>query len=226
MRAAVFQKPTAMLTLADVPTPHCEGADLIVQVKCCGICGSDLHMADIHDRRGAMAPLPPGTIMGHEFCGEVVDIGPLAAKNWKMGERVTALRYIACGTCRACLNGMGYHCASVRYCGLGNLPGAYAEYIRVGAAETLRLTPGVDWQRGALVEPLTVALHAVEAARFTPGKNVLILGAGPIGLAVALWCRYFGAHHIIVSDKIPTRLALAHASRCDRNDQCGHRECD
>jgi (R,R)-butanediol dehydrogenase/meso-butanediol dehydrogenase/diacetyl reductase len=166
-------------------------------------------MAEVHKMSGGMAPLSAGTIMGHEFCGEVVDVGPLSTGQWRVGERVTALPFLGCGICQACLNGMGHRCAHVRYCGLGSLPGAYAEYLRVGAAETLRLPAGVDWQCGALVEPLAVALHAVQVARLAPGEHVLVLGAGPIGLAVALWCRYFGAHHVIVCDKVPERLALA-----------------
>ena len=209
MHAVVSQAPGKPLVISEIEAPRCAGGDLIMHVKACGICGSDLHMADVHDRSGVMAPLPPGTVMGHEFCGEIIEVGPGVSSPWRVGERVTALPFIACGNCAACLNGLGYRCAQVRYSGLGNLPGAYAEYMRVGAAETLRLPDGVDWQRGALVEPLAVALHAMHAARLMPGENVLVLGAGPIGLAVALWCRHFGAHHVIVSDKVPARLALA-----------------
>ncbi len=209
MRAAVFQAPGEPLRIAQVPAPIVAAGELLIAVKCCGICGSDLHMADVHTRTGGMAPLPRGTVMGHEFAGEIVDIGPRAGSSWRIGQRVTALPYIACGQCYSCLAGMGYRCAQVRYTGLGNLPGAYAEIMRVGAAEALLLPEGVDWQRGALVEPLAVGLHAVHAARLAPGDAVLILGAGPIGLAAALWCRYFGAQHVIVCDKVPARLALA-----------------
>jgi (R,R)-butanediol dehydrogenase / meso-butanediol dehydrogenase / diacetyl reductase len=209
MRAAIFQTPGEALALSTVAEPRCEGEDLIIQVKRCGICGSDLHMAEVHDRLGAMTPLPRGTIMGHEFCGEIVEVGPTSHPQWRVGDRITALPYIACGRCQACLSGMGHRCAQVRYCGLGNLPGAYAEYMRIGAAEALRLPIGVDWQRGALVEPLAVALRALHIARLVPGEKVLVLGAGPIGLAAALWCRHFGAQHVIVCDKVPARLALA-----------------
>jgi (R,R)-butanediol dehydrogenase/meso-butanediol dehydrogenase/diacetyl reductase len=97
----------------------------------------------------------------------------------------------------------------VSFCGLGNLPGAYAEYMRIGAAESLRLPPGVDWRLGALVEPLAVGLHALNAARVAAGERVLVVGAGPIGLAFTLWARHFGAQHVVVSDMVPQRLALA-----------------
>lgn len=209
MRAAVFQQAGLALTIAEVPEPRADATDLIVRIKCCGICGSDLHMAEVHDTSGGMRPLPPGTIMGHEFCGEVVDVGSAVRDRWRVGDRITALPYLGCGVCRECLSGRGYRCTKVAYCGLGNLPGAYAEYMRVGAAEALALPAGVDWQRGALVEPLAVGLHAVNAAKLAAGENVLVLGAGPIGLAAALWCRYFGAHHVIVCDKVATRLTLA-----------------
>ena len=209
MRAAIFQRAEAALTIADVPNPVPGDDDLVIAVKSCGICGSDLHMADVHDHAGGMKPLPPGAVMGHEFCGEVVEVGRNAAERWRVGERVTALPYIACGSCHACLSGIGYRCAMVRYAGLGDLPGAYAEYMRIGSHEALRLPAGVDWQHGALVEPLAVGLHAVNAARIVAGERVLVLGAGPIGLSAALWIRHFGAQHVVVCDKVPARLALA-----------------
>ncbi len=209
MRAAIFQRPGEALAITTLKPPRCQGADLIVQIRGCGICGSDLHMAEVHEASGGMRPLPTGTVMGHEFCGEVVEVGKGAENRFRTGDRVTALPFIGCGTCQSCLSGAGHRCARVNYCGLGDLPGAYAEYMRVGAAEALPLPAGVDWFRGALVEPLAVALHAVHIARLSPGARVLVLGAGPIGLAVALWCRYFGAQHIVVCDKVAARLALA-----------------
>ena len=209
MRAAVFHQPGEPLTIEQLAAPTAAADELIIAVKCCGICGSDLHMADVHVAGGGMAPLPAGAVMGHEFCGEVVEVGREAADAFKPGERVTALPFIACGHCQACLAGRGHRCAQVRTLGLGQEPGAYAEFVRVGRSDALHLPPGVDWQLGALVEPLAVALHAVQVARLAPGENVLVMGAGPIGLATALWCRHFGAQHVVVSDRVPERLALA-----------------
>lgn len=209
MRAAVFHRAASALSIEQVPEPRAQGADLVIAVKSCGICGSDLHMADVHTPDGGMKPLPAGTVMGHEFCGEVVEVGPEVRGRWQPGDRVTALPYIACGHCHPCLSGIGYRCEKVRYSGLGDLPGAYAEFARVGAAEALRLPPGVDYRLGALVEPLAVGLHGVHAARIAPGERVLVMGAGPIGLAATLWARHFGAQHVIVSDRVPERLALA-----------------
>lgn len=208
MRAAVYHEPGAPLTIENVAEPRVSSGDLVIAVRRCGICGSDLHMADIHAPEAGMAPLPPGTVMGHEFSGEVVETGREAG-DFRIGDRVTAMPYIACGRCAACLTGMGYRCAGARYSALGEERGAYAEYMRVGAAETLRLPDGVDDECGALVEPFAVALHALNAARGVAGERVLIMGGGPIGLAAACWARFFGARDVVVSDFVPARLALA-----------------
>lgn len=208
MRAAVFHSPGAPLTIEQVPEPQVSRGDLVIAVRRCGICGSDLHMADMHGPDTGMAPLPGGTVLGHEFAGEVVATGRDAG-DFKVGDRVTAMPYVACGHCAACLTGRGYRCAQVTYSALGQVPGAYAEYMRVGAAETLRLPAGVDDALGAFVEPFAVGLHGINAAHLRPGERVLIMGAGPVGLACVAWARHFGARDVIVSDFAAERRALA-----------------
>ena len=210
MRAAIFQGRGEALTVGEVAPPVCGRDEMVIAVRSCGICGSDLHLADAHPAESGMSPLPSGSVMGHEFAGEVVEVGA-GVSGFRSGDRVTAMPYVACGRCAACLAGVGYRCAEVRYTGLGARSGGYAEFVGVGAAESLRLPAGIDFERGALVEPLAVALHAVNAARLRPAESVLIMGAGPIGLAATLWARYFGAQHVIVSDRVPERLALAAA---------------
>ena len=133
-------------------------------------------MADMHGPQTGLAPLPPGTMMGHEFAGEIVEVGR-GVDAFRVGQRVTAMSFISCGHCVACLTCAGYRCAKACYSALGQERGGFAEYMRIGAAETLLLPDGVDDQRGALVEPLTVALHGVNAARLVPGQSVLIMGA-------------------------------------------------
>ena len=211
MRAALFEAPGQPLVIREVETPQPLSTDLLVKVKNCGICGTDLHLSAVTDRSGGMAPLPGGAIMGHEFCGEVVEVGAQAPGGWHEGGRVCALPYIACGHCLECLDGRGHRCRDAIFGGLGQLGGAYADYVRVGGAEALALPDGVDYQAGALVEPLSVGLHAVRAAQLKPGDAVLIVGAGPIGLAVALWCRFFGARHVVISDLLAGRLDKAAA---------------
>jgi (R,R)-butanediol dehydrogenase/meso-butanediol dehydrogenase/diacetyl reductase len=236
MRAAIFQGAGKSLAIATVPDPEPGPGELVLAVRDCGICGSDLHAAEVTDPAGGMAPLPPGAIMGHEFSGEVAALGRDVAGRFAVGDRVTAMPYIACGACAACLNGQGHRCPASVPGGFGKLPGAYAEYVRVGVHETLALPAGVDFRSGALVEPLAVGLHAVERAGLRPGDAVLVMGAGPIGLAVALWARFLGAGHVIVSDLSAERADCAarmgatgviHAGREDVvaavKRQCGRR---
>ena len=118
---------------------------------------------------------------GHEFAGEVVEVGREAGEDWRVGDRVCALPLRGCGACRHCLAGDPVQCPQLRYLGMGgDLGGAYAELVRVGCAEAVRLPDAVDYRTGALIEPLAVALHAVKAADVA-GRNVLVVGGGPIG---------------------------------------------
>ncbi|MDQ2858753.1 MAG: alcohol dehydrogenase catalytic domain-containing protein [Candidatus Eremiobacteraeota bacterium] len=208
MKAAVFDAPGRPLTVENIADPVAGDADLVVAISACGICGSDLHLADADGTRG-MPPLPHGTVMGHEFSGTVVDAGRLVRAEWANGTRVTALPTLGCGRCAACLSGAGSRCAVGAAIGLGAAPGAYAEFVQVRALETMRVPENVTDREAATVEPLAVGLRAVRAAALERGDDVLVLGAGPIGLAVATWCRFFGARRVIVSDLVPARLATA-----------------
>lgn len=203
MKAAVLREARKVLEIEEVPDPTPAPGELILKVESCGVCGSDLHVSDLP---GA---LPGGTVMGHEFSGVVAEVGREAAQRFQVGERVCAMPFIGCGRCGPCLTGDASRCPSIRTTGLGQIPGAYAEYVRVGQHEALRLPESVGHRQGAMVEPLAVGLHAVEKAQLAPGANVLVLGAGPIGLTVALWSRLFGAREILVSEKAAGRRDLA-----------------
>jgi (R,R)-butanediol dehydrogenase/meso-butanediol dehydrogenase/diacetyl reductase len=197
MLAAVL-KEAGRLAVEEVPTPEPEAGELLVRVRDCGICGSDLHAA---------AMLPPGTVMGHEFSGEVAALGS-GVRDWSVGERVVSLPFMTCGRCASCRAGDGIHCLEIRSIGLGQLPGAYAEYVRVQPANCLRLPDALDFRTGALVEPLAVALRGVRMAPVGSGTACLVLGAGPIGLTTLLWCKSLGAT-VVVSDPSEGRAALA-----------------
>jgi (R,R)-butanediol dehydrogenase/meso-butanediol dehydrogenase/diacetyl reductase len=207
MRAALFKemsKPLAIESIADpVPGPH----DLILKVKNCGICGSDLHMTE----PTSIMPLALGSVMGHEFSGEVVEVGAAARSAWKSGDRVAGFPYICCGDQTPCANfGFGARvCGKGTSIGLGQSPGAYAEYVRVGAAGAFRLPDSVSFREGALVEPLAVGLHAVDMAKMERGATVLVIGAGPVGIAVMLWAKFLGARHVIVSERAEVRSRMA-----------------
>jgi (R,R)-butanediol dehydrogenase/meso-butanediol dehydrogenase/diacetyl reductase len=137
--------------------------------------------------------VPDGTtVLGHEFVGEIVEIGPPADDGWKVGDRLCPLPFIGCGRCMACMNGVPWQCSSKKIIGF-EIQGGFAEYARVHLSDAVRLPESIDWRPGALVELLAVGLHAVRRACCLAGKNVLVIGAGPIGLAVGMWARFFGA---------------------------------
>ena len=189
MRAAVMQglhKPLVIETVAD-PVPG--AGEVVVKVGRCGICGSDLHMTeDPAYGQGA------GSILGHEFAGEVVELGK-SVEGLVKGDLVAVSPLKSCGTCRACLAG------NVSWCDrFGLQGGGYAEYALTLPNQCVKLPKSASLADGAIIEPLAVALHGVAMAGLRIGDKVLILGAGPIGLATAFWARRMGAGRVVVQD--------------------------
>jgi (R,R)-butanediol dehydrogenase/meso-butanediol dehydrogenase/diacetyl reductase len=201
MKAALFKKQNEM-AIGDVEMPKAGPGEVVLKVHTCGICGSDLHAVQYG------MGLPPDTVMGHEFCGEIHQLGS-GVKGYEIGERVTSLPYIACGECEFCHRGEGMRCAKIRGLGLGQLPGAYAEYVMCGAGSLLKLPDKVSSHEGALVEPLSVGLHGVNKVKITPETSCVVMGAGPIGLSTLLWCKAKGATNVVVSELAPGRFELA-----------------
>jgi (R,R)-butanediol dehydrogenase/meso-butanediol dehydrogenase/diacetyl reductase len=152
--------------------------------------------------------MPPDSVMGHEFCGEIVELGA-GVSGYALGDRVTSLPFIVCGTCEFCKAGQGMHCEKILGLGLGQLPGAYAEYVMCGAKSLFKLPPSVDSRLGALVEPLSVGLHGVKRSGLKPGSSCVVMGAGPIGLSTLVWCKARGASTILVSELAAGRADLA-----------------
>ena len=199
MRAAVIGSDGAFeVESVDDPTPG-EG-ELVVRVTACGICGSDLK---------ARPAMPGGTVMGHEFCGEVVAVGSGADPSWREGTRAAVLPVFSCGTCEWCRAGDVAHCASARLIGLGGGGGGFAEYAVVSAALSFALPADLPEAFGALVEPFAVGLHTARAAAIGPDDEVLIIGAGPVGLTTARWAQQLGATRVVVSDPVPSRRAMS-----------------
>lgn len=188
MKAVVFSKPGEVLTVQDIDRPPTIGEhEILLRVSHCGICGSDLHASCLE---GA---LMPNQVLGHEFSGEVIETGAAVDENtYAKGDRVTSLPILG-----------------DKGIGLFGAPGAYAEYVTICDEHAVKLPPEVDDLQGALVEPMAVGLHSVQMAGSIAQKNVLILGAGPIGLACAIWCRFFGARKIVISELSPARLEIA-----------------
>ena len=203
MKAAVFKGAGQLLQVEQVADPTPSPGQLVVAVAYCGICGTDLHST-----REGPAMLPCNSVLGHEFVGEVAALGSGLQAQWQIGDRVCALPFISCGHCAACLSGRPFECANLACIGV-NTPGGFAEYVTTSECNTMKLPDQLSTRDAALIEPLAVGLHAVRAGGLQAGQRVLITGAGPIGLAVALWARFMGARDVVVSEPATDRRALA-----------------
>ena len=203
MRAAVIRQYRADLSLETVPDPVCEADGVVVKVLACGICRSDWH-----GWVGEHAKVKPGAIPGHEYCGEVVEAGPLA--RWKAGDKIIAPFILACGECPECRSGQTTTCRAQRVPGFGE-PGAYAEYVSVPHAHNLTRLP--DFLTPALAAGLgcrvTTAYHALTGrAGLQAGEWLAIHGTGGIGLSALLIGKALGAR-IVAVDVVPARLTHA-----------------
>ena len=198
MRAAIVADGGAF-ELATVADPRPQAGELLLRVTACGLCGSDLKA------RGAF---PVGTIMGHEFGGQVVDLGPDSG-SWREGMQAAVLPVASCGTCAWCRQGDVIHCAAAQLVGLGGRPGGFAEFTVVPAASSYALPGDLDPRHSALVEPYAVGLHCVRAGEIAPGEDVLVVGAGTVGLTTTAWTRQRGAGRITVVDPVAARREKA-----------------
>lgn len=203
MRVAIFKGLGHGLSIEDAPRPEADPGEVIIRIEACGVCGSDLHATDA----GAFLQ-QPGTILGHEFAGKVVES---CDESVAVGDRVTVIPVNPCGHCRECREGYTMLCAQNQITGLSGeaVPGAYAQYIKAPARYVVPLPDSVSYEEGAMVEPLAVGLHAVGKAVIAIGDRVLIIGAGPIGLSVTAFARIAGAGAVIVSERAPARLLAA-----------------
>lgn len=200
MKAVTYLSPDQPLVLSDMPRPEPGPGELLLKVKACGICGSDLHAYQA-------GVVPEGMVFGHEFVGEVAEVGE-GVDDWRQGDRATALGALVCGQCAQCQAGRFEECEQIRLIGFSH-PGAYAEYVLCQAAASARIPGGVTDAQAALVEPLAVGLAAFRDCQLPLAGNVLVIGAGVIGIAVAKWARFFGAEHVGVSDLDGARLERA-----------------
>ncbi len=200
MRAAIFKRVGIPLAIESRPDPTPVAGEVVLKIHRCGICGTDLHMTDGH------APgfgLPENSTLGHEFAGEVVAIGP-QVERLKVGDRVTALPYFGCGHCATCLSGRPNFCTQFQ----GSAAG-FGEYAVIKERVATRLPTTLSMEDGALIEPMAVGLHGVTLARISPGARVLVIGAGPVGLAAVFWSRRLGAGKIAVTASSRKREALS-----------------
>lgn len=193
------------LAIADHPDPVPARGEVVVAVRACGICGSDLHLVE----RG----LPDGQILGHELAGTVVELGP-GVRDVALDRAVAVNPVGACGSCERCRRQVPLLCTAVPNLGL-NAPGGFAEYVAVPVRQLFPLPERMAVRDGAHAEPLAVAVRAVEQARPEPGGDALVFGLGPIGLCVILVLRAYGAGKIVAVGRSPGRRAAASAVGAD-----------
>jgi threonine dehydrogenase-like Zn-dependent dehydrogenase len=207
MKASVV-KSKGVLAVEEVPTPRPGAGEVLIKVHYCGICGSDVRLV-------ADGFLPPGMIPGHEFSGTISEIGS-AVSGWSLGERVTANPGLNCGKCDYCIRGDWHHCPSFKILGvMGDLQGAFAEYVKVGVGMLHRLPAVVTDEEAACVEPCAVSLRGVRLSEIKAGDAAVVFGAGAIGLFVLQLARLAGARAVYVIEPAEKRRRAATALGAD-----------
>jgi threonine 3-dehydrogenase len=204
MKALVKARAEPGLELKDVPVPAPGTDDVLIRVLRTGVCGTDLHIYEWDGWAQANVPVP--LVIGHEFVGEVVEAGR-DVRELHPGDLVSGEGHLVCGRCRNCMAGRRVQCAQTKGIGV-NYPGAFAQYIALPATNAWRHPPDINLDVAAIFDPFGNAVHTVLTFPVL-GEDVLITGAGPIGLMAAIVARHAGARYIAVSDVSEYRLKLA-----------------
>lgn len=211
MRALAKTVAGPGLSLVDLPEPECGPADVKIRVLRAGLCGTDLHLQAWDD--WAAENVKPPMVIGHEFYGEVVEVGA-EVHGIEVGAKASGEGHIVCGRCRNCRAGRRHLC--IRTSGVGvNRDGAFADYVVIPATNVWVQPEFVDADLGAIFDPLGNATHTALQWPLV-GEDVLITGAGPIGVMAAAIARHAGARHVVVTDLSDDRLALATRAGADR----------
>ncbi len=196
----IIYKDVNKLAMEDAPLPVPESGEGLIKVATAGICGSDISiLSGKHPR--AKAPL----ILGHEFCGELVEIKSNTKTQLQQGDTVTVFPLIACHSCFSCKSGNEHVCSKLRVIGIDR-DGGMAEYARVPLDNIVTINPDTDPVMGVLTEPLAVAVRSVRESGVGVGDTVFILGGGTIGILIALVLRYAGIHKIVISEPNKYRI--------------------
>ena len=204
MKALVKSAPEAGLWMAHVPVPEPGPSDVLIKVNKSAICGTDVHIWNWDDWSAKTVPL--NMVVGHEFCGEIVDAGPAATK-FRIGQRVSGEGHVVCGTCRNCRAGRGHLCRNTLGVGV-NRPGSFAEYLCIPEDNVVPIPDDVPDEIAAIFDPFGNAVHTALSFDLV-GEDVLITGAGPIGIMGALVAQKVGARKVVITDITPYRIDLA-----------------
>ena len=221
MKALFKNRSETGIWNASVPVPEVTTNDVLVRIHMTGICGTDLHIYNWDDWAQRNIEVP--RIIGHEFVGEIADIGP-GVRGFAIGDRVTAEGHVNCGICRNCRAGKRHLCHMAVGIG-GGRDGAFAEYLVIPAANLWKVHSDIPPEIATIMDPLGNAVHTALSFDLI-GEDILITGAGPIGIMAAAVCRFAGARHVVVTDINDYRLALANRVSHCRSVNVSHESLD
>ncbi len=204
MKALLKKEASPGLCLEELPEPEIGINDVLIKIKRTAICGTDMHIYNWDAWAQKTIPVP--MIVGHEFVGEIVEVGSNVI-DFTAGQIVSGEGHVVCGRCRNCMAGRRHLCAHTSGIGVDR-PGAFAEYLSLPMSNVWEHSPDIDLDVAALFDPLGNAVHTALQYDLL-GEDILITGAGPIGIMAAAVCRHAGARHIVITDINPRRLELA-----------------
>lgn len=204
MKALSKLRPEPGIWLTDVEAPEPGVNDLLIKTRLTAICGTDIHIYNWDSWSQQTIPTP--MVVGHEFVGEVVAVGE-GVKSFQVGDRVSGEGHITCGHCRNCRAGRRHYCANTQGIGV-NIPGAFGEYLTLPEENAFKIPEDISDEMASIFDPFGNAVHTTLSFDLT-GEDVLITGAGPIGIMAAGIARHVGARHVVVTDINDHRLAMA-----------------
>ena len=204
MKALVKAEPKEGLVMRNEPAPEPGPSDVLIRVKKSAICGTDVHIWNWDEWSAKTVPVP--MITGHEFCGEIAEIGPSVTK-YEVGQRVSGEGHITCGRCRNCRAGRGHLCRNTLGVGV-HRPGAFAEFVCIPEANVVPIPDDIPDEIAAIFDPFGNAVHTALSFDMV-GEDVLVTGAGPIGVMGALVAMRAGARKVVITDINDDRLAIA-----------------
>ncbi len=204
MKALVKSRAEPGIWMEDVAEPTIGPNDVMIRMRRTAICGTDMHIW--HWDEWAQRTVPVPMQVGHEYCGEIVDMGS-EVRGLTIGDRVSGEGHITCGYCRNCRAGRRHLCRNTVGVGV-NRPGCFAEYMALPASNVFKLSAAIDDEIASILDPFGNATHTALSFNVV-GEDVLITGAGPIGIMAVAIARYAGARHVVITDVNPYRLELA-----------------
>ena len=204
MKSLVKAKAEKGIWLQDTPEPEVGHNDLLIKIRKTAICGTDMHIYNWDEWSQKTIPVP--MVVGHEYVGGVVGMGQ-EVKGFKVGDRVSGEGHITCGHCRNCRAGRVHLCRNTEGVGV-NRPGAFAEYLVIPAFNAFKIPDNISDELASIFDPFGNAVHTALSFDLV-GEDVLITGAGPIGIMAAAVAKHVGARHVVVTDINPYRLELA-----------------